>query len=149
MRKRFVFVLAALAVSAALPAPALAGVSVAGGGFVQGSPSASGPAAILSTTTAVPTVPLAVGGSVFVPLASNGGYAVTAEVRGLTGGGYGGGYVGGGIGIGNLGGQSYGTVVTLFVGKPIAPLTSIELRLYKQTESGGATAGFVGLRFSL
>ena len=32
--------------------------------------------------------------------------------------------------------------------KSIAPFTSIELRLIKQTQTNGATAGFLGLRFS-
>jgi hypothetical protein len=39
-------------------------------------------------------------------------------------------------------------VVTVFGGKSIAPFTSIELRLIKQTQTNGATAGFLGLRFS-
>lgn len=142
-------ILATLLALAAFPAPALAGVSVAGGGYVQSKPSVTGLAAILSTGTSVPNLPLALQGSFLVPLTSNGGYAATFEIRGLTGGGYGGAYVGAGAGIGDLAGnRNAGTVLTVFAGKSIAPMTSIELRLYSQTQDAGATAGFVGLRFS-
>ena len=133
----------------ALPITARAGVSIAGGAYGQDKPSVSGIAAILTSSTSVPAVPLQVQGSLLVPLTSNGGYAVTAEIRGLSGGGYGGAYVGAGVGVGNLASdRTTGTVFTIFGGKSIAPLTSIELRLYKQTQDTGATAGFIGLRFS-
>ena len=130
---------------------ALAGVSVAGGGYLRDTPStSSGLAAILSTGASVPAVPLEVQGSLFIPVTGkNGGYAATAEIRGLTGGGYGGAYVGAGIGVGSLSSDgSSGSVFTLFAGKSIAPLTSVEFRLYRQTQGAGATAGFVGVRFS-
>lgn len=97
----------------------------------------------------MPAVPLELQGSLFVPLTGKGGYAATAEIRGFTGGGYGGAYVGAGVGVGTLSSdRSSGTVFTVFAGKSIAPLTSIEIRLYKQTQDTGATAGFVGVRFS-
>jgi hypothetical protein len=135
--------------AAAFPAQASASISIAAGGYLQNKPSLGGAAAILSTGTSVPAVPLALQGSLLAPLTSNGGYAVTFEVRGLSGGGYGGAYVGAGAGIGDLSSdRSTGTVLTIFAGKSIAPLTSVELRLYKQTQNTGATAGFVGLRFS-
>ena len=138
-----------LLAAAALPARAPAAVSIAGGAFFQDKPSTSGLGAILSTGTSVPALPLAVQGSLLVHITGSGGYAATLEVRGLTGGGYGGAYVGAGAGVGNLSSnRSTGTVFSVFAGKSIAPLTSIELRLYKQTQDTGATAGFVGLRFS-
>lgn len=143
-------ILGALLALGALPATAQASVSVAGGGFVQSSPSSSGLAGILSTGASIPAVPLEVQGSLLVPVTGRGGYAATAEIRGFTGGGFGGAYVGAGVGIGNLSSdRSSGTVFTIFAGKSIAPLTSIEFRLYKQTQSTGSTAGFVGVRFSL
>ncbi len=141
--------LATLVGLAALPAPALAGISVAGGGYFQSKPSVTGAAGILSTGTSVPNLPLALQGSLLVPLTGSGGYAATFEIRGLTGGGYGGAYVGAGAGVGDLSAnRSAGTVFTFFAGKSIAPMTSIELRLYTQTQDQGAAAGFVGLRFS-
>ncbi len=94
-------------------------------------------------------MPLEVQGSLLVPLSGKGGYAATAEVRGFTGGGYGGAYIGAGAGVGTLSiDGSTGTVITLFAGKSIAPLTSIEFRFYKQTQSSGSTVGFAGVRFS-
>jgi hypothetical protein len=149
MRLTRFLILGTLLGLAALPVPAPAAVSIAGGAYGQDKPSVSGIAAILSNGTSVPAVPLQVQGSLLIPLTSNGGYALTAEIRGLTGGGYGGAYVGAGAGFGNLSSnRTTGTVFTFFAGKSIAPLTSIELRLYKQTQDTGATAGFIGLRFS-
>jgi hypothetical protein len=122
---------------------------VAGGAFFRDQPSDSGLAAIVSSGASVPVVPLELQGSLFVPLSGKGGYAATAEIRGFTGGGFGGAYIGAGAGIGSLSiNGSTGTVFTIFAGKSIAPLTSIEFRLYKQSQAGGATAGFAGVRFS-
>jgi hypothetical protein len=149
MRMRRLLLPLTLAVAAALPAQAPAAVSIAGGGFAQSAPSATGLAAILSSGASIPQVPLELQGSLLVPLTGKGGYAATAEIRGFTGGGYGGAYVGAGAGIGNLSSdRSPGTVLTVFAGKSIAPLTSFEIRLYKQMQSTGATAGFIGVRFS-
>jgi hypothetical protein len=151
MRTRKLLAALALTAAAALPLQALASVSIAGGGFVRDTPtSTSGLAAIVSSGASVPTVPLQVQGSLFVPVTGNGGsYAATAEIRGLTGGGYGGAYIGAGLGIGSLSNDgSTGTVFTIFAGKSIAPLTSVEFRLYRQTQGSGATAGFAGVRFS-
>ena len=150
MRMTRPLILCALIALGALPLSAQAAVSIAGGGYVQGSPSESGLAGILSSGASVPAVPLEVQGSLLVPFTGHGGYAATAEIRGFTGGGFGGAYVGAGAGIGNLSSdRSAGAVFTVFAGKSIAPLTSIEFRFYKQTQSSGSTAGFVGVRFSL
>ena len=133
----------------AAPLRAPAAVSIAAGGTVRNNPSQTGLAAIVSSGASIPAVPLELQGSLFVPISGKGGYAATAEIRGFTGGGYGGAYVGAGAGIGTLSNDgSSGTVFTVFAGKSIAPQTSIELRLYKQTQTSGATAGFVGVRFS-
>lgn len=140
---------AAAAALAGTPLHALASVSIAAGGFLENNPSGGGMAAVVSTGASIPAVPLELQGSVFFPLIGQSGYAATAEIRGFTGGGYGGAYVGAGIGLGTLSTDgSTGTVFSIFAGKSIAPLTSVELRLYRQTQSTGATAGFVGLRFS-
>ena len=146
MRRLLVLTLFA---AAALPLRAPAAVSIAGGGFVQSEPSTTGAAAILSTGASIPVVPLEVQGSLLVPITGSGGYAATAEIRGFTGGGYGGAYVGAGAGVGTLSSdRSSSTVFTIFAGKSIAPLTSFEIRLYKQTRDTGGTAGFIGVRFS-
>jgi hypothetical protein len=132
-----------------LPVPVLASVSVAAGGYAQDTPSAAGGAVILSSGASIPAVPLELQGSLLVPVTGSGGYAATAEIRGFTGGGYGGAYVGAGIGVGTLSSnRSSGTVITGFAGKSIAPLTSVEIRFYKQLGSAGAGAGFIGLRFT-
>jgi hypothetical protein len=149
MRMTRPLLLGTLLALAALPVSAKASISIAGGGFIQSNPSRGGGAAIVSTGASIPAVPLELQGSLLVPLTNRGGYAATAEIRGFTGGGYGGAYVGAGAGIGNLSSdRSTGTVFTIFAGKSIAPRTSFELRLYQQTQSGGATAGFVGVRFT-
>lgn len=140
---------AAVFAALALPLPACASVSIAAGGMVRSNPSQSGLAAIVSSGASIPAVPLEIQGSLLAPLTGKGGYAATAEIRGFTGGGFGGAYIGAGAGVGTLSSDgSSGTVFTVFAGKSIAPLTSIEFRLYKQTQSTGATAGFVGVRFS-
>lgn len=141
-------IIATLAALAALPGRALASSSVAAGGYTQ-SPGSSGGAVILSSGASIPAVPLEVQASLMTAIAGQGGYALTGEIRGFTGGGFGGAYVGAGAGIGNLStDRSPGTVLTIFAGKSIAPFTSIELRAYRQTKESGATAGFIGLRFS-
>jgi hypothetical protein len=140
---------AAILAGLAAPVPAAASVSIAAGGMVRNNPSQTGLAAIVSSGASIPAVPLEIQGSLLGQLSGKGGYAATAEIRGFTGGGYGGAYVGAGAGIGTLSSDgSSGTVFTIFAGKSIAPFTSIEFRLYKQTQATGATAGFAGVRFS-
>jgi len=150
MRVRPFLTTAALLGVAMLPCAARAGISVAGGGLTDSRSQSAVAAVLVSSGTSVPVVPLALQGSLLAPLTSNGGYAATFEVRGLTGGGYGGAYVGVGGGVGDLvSNQSAAPIFTFFAGKAIAPLTSIELRIYKQTrDEAPVTAGFVGLRFS-
>lgn len=144
-----IFVVCTLALGA-LPLAARADVSVAGGGWVGTSPSQSGGAIMLSTASSIPVVPIGLQATLLVPVTRQGGYAVTGEIRGLSGAGFGGAYVGAGAGVGNLAiGRTTGPVVTIFGGKSIAPHTSIELRLYQGLQTGGTTAGFLGVRFSL
>lgn len=124
-------------------------ISVAGGGYVSGTPSATGGAVLLSSAASIPALPIQLQATVLIPVTKQGGYAVTGEIRGLSGGGFGGAYVGAGIGVGTLSvNRTTGPVLTGFVGKPIAPLTTVELRLYKGTQTNGSTAGFLGIRFS-
>jgi len=131
-------------------ATARADVSVAAGGWGGMSPGQTGGALMLSTSSSIPTVPFGLQATLLVPLTSQGGYAVTGEIRGLSGAGFGGAYVGAGAGIGDLAiGRRVGPVVTIFGGKGIAAHTSIELRLYQGLQAGGTTAGFLGVRFSL
>ncbi len=128
---------------------AAAELSVAGGAFFTGSPSQAGGAILVSSAASVPSLPVAVQGTILVPITQQGGYALTGEIRGLSGGGFGGAYIGAGGGFGSLSaGRETGPVLTLFVGKPIARSTTIELRAYKATRNGGTTAGFLGLRFT-
>lgn len=150
MQMRRLLCLLTLLAGCAFPLPAVAAISVAGGGYLQSDPSTTGGAAIVSSGSSIPVVPVEFQASLLVPLTKVGGYAATAEVRGFTGGGYGGAYVGAGAGIGTLStNRSSGTVFTIFAGKSIAPLTSLEIRLYKQTKDTGATAAFIGVRFTL
>lgn len=139
-----------IAMTLGMCSPAMASVSVAAGGFAQDRPAKSGAALILSSGASIPAVPLEVQGSLLFPAISGGGYAATAEIRGFTGGGFGGGYVGAGAGVGNLtSDRTTGPVFTVFAGKSVAPFTSIELRIYRSTADKGATAGFLGVRFSI
>ena len=142
-------IVATLAALAALPVRASASSSVAAGGFTTNAPSSTGGAIILSSGAPIPAVPLEVQASLMTAIGGGGGYALTGEIRGFTGGGFGGAYIGAGGGIANLSSnRGTGAVFTVFAGKSVAPFTSVELRLYRQTTDFGATAGFVGLRFS-
>ena len=151
MRTPWILACAAIAAFAsAIPAPASAQVSIAAGGVLTSAPSGSGGGVMLSSSTAVPSLPLQVQGTVFAPLTTGGGYAATGEIRGLSGGGFGGAYIGGGLGFGRLpGAGTTGGVFTAFVGKPIAPSTTVEVRFYDGTSVGSKGLLFVGLRFSL
>ncbi len=105
---------------------------------------------MVSSGASIPASPLEVQATVLVPLTGQSGYAVTGELRGFTGGGFGGAYVGAGIGIGNLAANgSTGTVLTVLAGKSIAPHISIEARIFQGLQATGSTDGFLGLRFSL
>ena len=136
------FVLACTAV-----APALAGGSIAGGVYTSGGngTAATGAGVMLSTSNAVPLVPVSVGLTGFAPLARGGGYAVTADGRFALGGDA----LGVGYGVGQFGGAHSSGVATAFFDHQVAPLTSIELRGYFPTGTHAATAGFLGLKFSL
>jgi hypothetical protein len=127
--------------------PAAASVSAGGGFFTAGGngSSSTGGAVLLSTGAGVPVVPLEFDLSGFVPIASHGGYAVTAEGRF----GAGGTAIGAGYGISQFAGGHSGGTATVFLDSKVAPLTSVELRGYIPTFSHGATAGFLGLRFTL
>ena len=132
------------------PGVALAGASAAVGLAVSGQPSSVGGMAIVSSGPSIPLLPVDFQGSLAVPLTKDGGFALTAEMRGFTGGGFGGAYFGGGVGVGTIGvSRTMGPVLTVFAGKSIAPFTSLEIRLYQATRDGGSTIGFVGLRFGL
>lgn len=142
--------LALLAAFAAVSAPAWADISAAGGVYATNTPSQTGAAVLISSGQSIPAIPIEIQGTLLVPITKQGGYALTAEVRGLSGGGFGGAYIGAGLGVGTLARDRVpGPVVTVFAGKPIAPFTSIELRLYAGTRDSGTTAGFLGVRFSL
>ncbi len=124
-------------------------LSVAAGGYLTGTPSQTGGAVLLSSAASIPTLPIEIQGTVLVAATEHGGYAVTGEVRGLSGGGFGGAYVGAGAGFGNLSSDlRTGPVITVFAGKPVAPFTTVEVRVYKGTQANGTTAGFLGLRFT-
>ncbi|MGH7738218.1 MAG: hypothetical protein ACREMP_10200 [Candidatus Tyrphobacter sp.] len=150
MRRPLLVGLLCLLATACTSAAASAAVSVAVGGWTGTSPSETGGAVMLSTSSSIPVVPVGLQATLLAPLTRQGGYALTGEIRGLTGAGFGGAYVGIGAGIGNLAiGRTTGPVVTIFGGKSIARHVSIELRLYQGLQTGGTTAGFAGVRFSL
>ncbi len=150
MRAWLIIAVASLAFIAATPGRSTASqLSIAGGGYVSSDPSQAGGAVLVSSAASIPALPIQLQATLLVPLVSQGGYALTGEVRGLSGGGFGGAYIGAGAGIGNLSaGQATGVILTAFVGKPIAPLTTIEARLYQGMQAGGSTAAFIGIRFS-
>ncbi|MHB8147676.1 MAG: hypothetical protein ACYDGM_10515 [Vulcanimicrobiaceae bacterium] len=133
-----------------LRAPALADISAAGGAYATDAPSQVGGAVIFSTAESIPALPIQIQASLLLPATKQGGYALTAEIRGLSGGGFGGAYVGAGLGVGTLSSsRTPGPVLTVFAGKPIAPFTTIEVRIYRGTQNNGTTAGFLGVRFSI
>lgn len=142
--------LALLVALVAATTPALADISAAGGIYATNTPAQTGAAVLISSGQSIPALPIEIQGTLLVPVTKQGGYALTAEIRGLSGGGFGGAYIGGGIGVGTLArDHTVGPVVTLFAGKPIAPFTTIELRVYVGTRDTGTTAGFLGVRFSI
>ncbi|MGR4064406.1 MAG: hypothetical protein ACLQPV_03050 [Vulcanimicrobiaceae bacterium] len=150
MTLRIGVIVALMATAVLLPSRAGAALSVAGGAFVQGTPSQVGGAAMITGGAAIPAVPLAIQATLLVPVTGQGGYSLTAEIRGQTGGGFGGAYVGAGVGVGNLSSdRSTGSVLTVLAGKPISPYVSIEARLFKGLQETGSTDGFLGLRFTL
>ena len=137
----------AAGVALSATAPALAQISLGAGGFASGGSgqSSNGGAVFLGTGASVPVIPVSVGLTGFVPLARNGGYAVTLDGRfAAAGNAFGIGY-----GLGQFAGSRSGGTFTAFIDHRIAPLTSLELRGYQTTGSGSATAGFLGVRFSL
>lgn len=124
-------------------------LSGAGGVYITNTPSQTGAAVLISSAASVPALPIQIQATAMVPAVKQGGYAITGEVRGLSGGGFGGAYLGVGAGFGTLSTDRRVTpVLTGFVGKPIAPDTTVEIRVYRGTRDSGQTAGFVGLRFS-
>ena len=139
-----------VALGAFAPAAAdSAQLSVAGGAFITNTPPQTGGAVLVSSAASIPALPIQLQATLLVPATKQGGYALTGEIRGLSGGGFGGAYIGAGVGFGTLSADRMtGPVLTGFVGKPIAPLTTIELRIYKSTKENGSTAGFLGVRFS-
>jgi hypothetical protein len=136
-----------LAAVCTVAAPAAASVSAGGGFFAAGGngTSSTGGGIVLSTGAAVPVIPVSLDLTGFVPISSHGGYAVTAEGRFSIGGAA----IGAGYGISQFAGDHSGGTATVFLDSKIAPITSLELRGYIPTFSKGATAGFLGLRFSL
>ncbi|HUA09516.1 MAG TPA: hypothetical protein VMA98_09600 [Candidatus Acidoferrales bacterium] len=136
-----------LAFAAVTGGTALAGGSIAGGIYSESGngQTATGGGVLLSTTSTLPLLPATIGLSGFAPLARGGGYAVTVDgtfsfVNNAIGIGY---------GIGEFGGAHASGTATAFVLHKIAPLTSVELRGYFPMGSHAATAGFLGLRFTL
>ena len=145
--KRMTILAAALALACATATPALAGGSAGAGIFTQSGngQSSTGAGLILSSSNGVPVIPVSVGLTGFVPLASGGGYAVTVDGKFS----FGRNAIGAGYGIGQFGAAHSGGMATLFLDHKIAPLTTFELRGYRTMGGQGATAGFAGLTFSL
>lgn len=139
--------LTAALLAGAICAPAYAQGSVGGGIFTQSGngQSSTGAGVIVSTSTAVPALPVSVGLTAFGALSRGGGYAATLDGRFA----FGSDAIGVGYGVGQFGAGHSGGTATLFYDHKIAPLTSLELRGYKTTGAQGSTAGFAGLKFSL
>jgi hypothetical protein len=149
LRKTLALALAALFIAAAIfsPRTALAQGSAGGGVLTESGngQSSTGGALFIGTGAAIPVVPVEVGVTGLVPLITGGGYAVTVEGRFA----FAGNALGVGYGIGRFGNAPAGGTLTAFLDHRVAPLTSVELRLYRTTGAQGTTAGFLGLRFSL
>jgi hypothetical protein len=143
----FTIALAAVALAASLGAPALAQGSIGGGIFTESGngQSSTGGGLLLSTSAAVPVLPVSVGLTGFGALSKGGGYAVTLDGAFLVGKDA----VGVGYGIGQFGAGHSGGTGTIFFDHKIAPLTSIELRAYRTMGAQGSTAGYAGVKFSL
>lgn len=146
-RLTFRIVILTFAIAFAISTPAFAAGSIAGGVYVENGngQSVTGGGVLLSTTSPLPLLPATIGLTGFLPLARGGGYAVTVDgtfsfVNNALGLGY---------GIGQFGGARGSGTATAFLLHKIAPFTSVELRAYFPAGSHAATAGFLGLRFSL
>jgi hypothetical protein len=139
--------LAAGALAACLTAPAIAQGSVGGGIFTESGngQSSTGGGILLSSSAAVPVLPVSVGLSGFGVLAKGGGYAVTLDGAFLVGKDA----IGVGYGIGQFGAAHSGGTGTIFFDHKIAPLAAVELRGYRTTGAEGGTAGYLGVKFSL
>lgn len=135
------------AIILASAAPAFAQGSIGGGVYTSGGngTSSTGAGVLLSSGVGVPLVPVSVGVTGFVPIAKGGGYAVTLDGTVAAGNNA----FGVGYGFGQFGGAHSGGTATLFFDHKLAPLTTLELRGYQTTTSGGGTAGLLALKFSL
>lgn len=141
------FAAIAALVVASIAAPALAGGSIGGGVYTTGGngTSSTGAGVLLSSTAGIPLVPVTVGVTGFAPLAKGGGYAVTLEGTFASGDNA----FGVGYGVGQLGGARSGGTATAFYDHKLAPFTTLELRGYQTTTTGGGTAGLLAVKFSL
>ncbi len=146
MKSSFRFILgAAVAVALNLAAlPAVADTSV-GVGYFAPSPDTKALGFIASEGLSLPLVPITPQVTVAIP-SSGGRYVATAEAKFA----HAGGYIGAGAGVGLLkkNGTS-GEINTVFVGKRVAPFTSIEARYYGLGTKTAGSSGFIGLRFSI
>ncbi|MDE2573144.1 MAG: hypothetical protein KGM44_11590 [bacterium] len=134
----------ALGGALALAAPASAAPSIAGGIFTGNSTDIGG---ILTDSLSAPVVPAQFQISVGAPLSNNDGrFAATAELVGHGASGY----IGGGLGVGQM--ERNGNTGAMFVGilgTKVAPLTSLELRVYGGGGNDVGSSAFLGLRFGL
>lgn len=134
-----------VAACALFAAPAMAETSVAAGYFAP-TPDHNKALGILATTgLTLPIAPIAPQITLAVPF-SGGRYAVTGEARI----GHPGAYVGAGAGFGRLNsGGNTGGIYDVFVGKRIAPLTTIEARYYGLGTRNTGSSGFIGVRVAI
>ncbi|HET9030335.1 MAG TPA: hypothetical protein VFN49_09160 [Candidatus Aquilonibacter sp.] len=143
--KRFAAIAALILASSTVPA--LAQGSIGGGVYTSSGngTTSSGAGVLLSSGVGVPLVPFSVGVTAFAPIAKGGGYAATVDGTFAAGKNA----VGVGYGFGQFGSARAGGTATLFFDHQLAPFTTLELRGYQTTKSGGGTAGFLGLKFSM
>lgn len=130
--------------SIAMSQPALADHSV-GAGFFGPTPDRSSLGIIATTGLSLPIVPIAPQLAIAIPLSGN-RYAVTGEariqLRSTT--------LGVGAGIARLNSKgSAGTIYDVFIGRQIAPLTTIEARYYGLGSDRAGSTGYLGVRFNL
>ena len=146
--KSFLAPLAATLLCLFTASPAFAAGSIGGGVYSSGGNglNATGGGLLLGTGASIPIVPVSVGLTGFAPLAKGGGYAVTLDGTVYAGEGS---ALGVGYGFGQFGGAHSGGTLTAFLDHRVAPLTTVELRGYHTTTSGGGTAGLLALKFSI
>jgi len=144
IQQRLRIFIASACLAAGLVSPAAADTSV-GAGFFAPAQGGASVGVVATAGLSLPVVPIAPQVSLALPF-RGGRYAVTGEARiGRPSA-----YIGAGVGVARLDTNgSTGTIYDVFVGKRIAPLTTVEARFYGFGSDRAGTSGYLGLRFAI